>query len=159
MKSRFRPDDAEPRHFHMGQESTAGLSAEQAASALGFHATRDRSPAARLVALEAGEEEPSRSALLKMAKAYRRSLLVFHLSEPPRTGDRGQDFVRFPVRGRLFTDPSSTLRSGTYVAVNGSYESYAKRRIKLQLILSAQLRSMIRLRCWRTGSNSVYSFR
>jgi Zn-dependent peptidase ImmA (M78 family) len=31
-----------------------------------------------------------------MAKAYRRSLLVFYLSEPPRTGDRGQDFRTVP---------------------------------------------------------------
>jgi len=31
-----------------------------------------------------------------MAKAYRRSLLVFYLNEPPRTGDRGQDFRTVP---------------------------------------------------------------
>ncbi len=46
--------------------------------------------------MEAGEEEPSRSVLLNMARAYHRSLLVFYLSEPPRTGDRGQDFRRAP---------------------------------------------------------------
>lgn len=39
-----------------------------------------------------GEEEPTRAVLLKMAKAYRRPLLVFYLAKPPRTGDRGQDF-------------------------------------------------------------------
>src|SRR5579862_4259187 len=76
--------------------STAGLSADEAARALGFNDTRDRSAAERLMALEAGDEEPSRSVLLKMAKAYRRSLLVFYLSEPPRTGDRGQDFRTVP---------------------------------------------------------------
>jgi len=31
-----------------------------------------------------------------MAKAYRRSLLVFYLAQPPRTGDRGQDFRVVP---------------------------------------------------------------
>ncbi|HEX3435153.1 MAG TPA: ImmA/IrrE family metallo-endopeptidase [Pseudacidobacterium sp.] len=31
-----------------------------------------------------------------MARAYHRSLLVFYLSEPPRIGDRGQDFRRAP---------------------------------------------------------------
>src|SRR5579884_295941 len=76
--------------------TTAGLSPEQAAHALGFNDTRERTAAQRLQALEAGEEEVSRSVLLKMAKAYRRSLLVFYLEEPPRTGDRGQDFRTVP---------------------------------------------------------------
>jgi Zn-dependent peptidase ImmA (M78 family) len=76
--------------------STAGLSADEAAHALRFNDTRDRSAAERLKALEAGDEEPSRSVLLRMAKAYRRSLLVFYLPEPPRTGDRGQDFRTVP---------------------------------------------------------------
>jgi len=31
-----------------------------------------------------------------MSKAYRRALLVFYLSEPPRSGDRGQDFRTVP---------------------------------------------------------------
>src|SRR5262249_10179415 len=34
----------------------------------------------------------------KMAKAYRRSLLVFYLADPPRIGDRGQDFRTLPGR-------------------------------------------------------------
>lgn len=76
--------------------NTAGLSADEAARALGFNNTRDRSAAERLRALEAGDEEPSRSVLVRMAKAYRRSLLVFYLAEPPRTGDRGQDFRTVP---------------------------------------------------------------
>ena len=75
---------------------TAGLSADEAARALGFSDTRNRSASQRLQALEVGDEEPSRSVLVKMAKAYRRSLLVFYLAEPPRTGDRGQDFRTVP---------------------------------------------------------------
>ncbi len=75
---------------------TAGLTVDEAAHALGFKDTRDRTAAERLNSMEAGTEEPSRSVLLSMAHSYHRSLLVFYLSEPPRTGDRGQDFRRAP---------------------------------------------------------------
>jgi Zn-dependent peptidase ImmA (M78 family) len=75
---------------------TAGLSVDEAVHALGFKDTRDRTAAERLQAMEAGKEEASRSVLLNMARVYHRSLLVFYLSEPPRTGDRGQDFRRAP---------------------------------------------------------------
>jgi len=75
---------------------TAGLTLDQAAHALAFQDTRDRSAVQRLMALEAGEEQPSRSVLLRMARAYRRALLVFYLAQPPRTGDRGQDFRTVP---------------------------------------------------------------
>jgi len=75
---------------------TAGLSVEEAAHSLGFKDTRDRTAVERLEAMEAGKEEPSRSVLVNMARIYHRSLLVFYLSEPPRTGDRGQDFRRAP---------------------------------------------------------------
>src|SRR5260370_24188365 len=75
---------------------TAGLTVDEAARALGFKDTRDRTAVERLQALEVGTEEPSRSVLLRRARSYHRSLLVFYLSEPPRTGDRGQDFRRAP---------------------------------------------------------------
>ena len=75
---------------------TAGLTVDQAAHALAFQDTRDRSAVQRLMALEAGEEQPSRSVLLRMAKAYRRALLVFYLAQPPRIGDRGEDFRTVP---------------------------------------------------------------
>jgi Zn-dependent peptidase ImmA (M78 family) len=83
-------------HILTWARDTAGLSVDEAAHALGFKDTRGRRAAERLRAMEAGEEEPSRSVLLNMARAYHRSLLVFYLSEPPRTGDRGQDFRRAP---------------------------------------------------------------
>ena len=83
-------------HIFRWARTTAGLSVEQAAAALGFEDTRRRSAADRLAALENGEEDPSRSVILKMAKTYRRSLLVFYMSEPPRTGERGQDFRTLP---------------------------------------------------------------
>jgi Zn-dependent peptidase ImmA (M78 family) len=41
-----------------------------------------------------------------MARTYRRSLLVFYLSEPPRTGDRGEDFRRAPGTKPLEFDPT-----------------------------------------------------
>lgn len=83
-------------HILTWARDTAGLSLDEAALALGFKDARDRTAAERLQALEDGKEEPSRSVLLNMARAYHRSLLVFYLSEPPRTGDRGQDFRRAP---------------------------------------------------------------
>jgi Zn-dependent peptidase ImmA (M78 family) len=75
---------------------TAGLSVEEAAHALGFKDSQERTAAERLKALEAGVDGPSRSVLLNMTRVYHRSLLVFYLSEPPRAGDRGQDFRRGP---------------------------------------------------------------
>jgi Zn-dependent peptidase ImmA (M78 family)/transcriptional regulator with XRE-family HTH domain len=71
---------------------TAGLTVADAARKLGFTDNRQRTAAGRLTALETGQDEPSRSVLLRMSKEYRRSLLVFYLSAPPRTADRGQDF-------------------------------------------------------------------
>lgn len=85
--------------------NTADLSVDEAAHALRFQDTQDRTAAERLQAMEAGKEEPSRSVLLNMARVYRRSLLVFYLSEPPRTGDRGQDFRRAPGAQILEYDP------------------------------------------------------
>ncbi len=86
--------------------SSAGLSVDEAAQVLGFKNARERSAAERLEALETGKQEPSRSVLLKMAKAYHRSLLVFYLREPPRTGDRGQDFRRAPGADPQQFDPT-----------------------------------------------------
>jgi Zn-dependent peptidase ImmA (M78 family) len=75
---------------------TAGLSLEAAAHALELKEAHGVPSAERLEALEKGKEEPSRPLLLKMAKAYRRSLLVFYLEQPPKTGDRGKDFRTLP---------------------------------------------------------------
>lgn len=72
------------------------MSVDEAALALRFKDALGRTAAERLEAMEAGMEEPSRSVLANMARTYHRSLLVFYLSEPPSTGDRGQDFRRAP---------------------------------------------------------------
>ena len=54
--------------------------------------------------------DPPRTVLLKMAKAYRRPLLVFYLNQPPRTGDRGQDFRTLPGPDRQNPDLDALIR-------------------------------------------------
>ncbi len=93
-------------HILVWAREAAGLSVDEAAHALGFKNTQERTAAERLQAMEAGTEEPSRSVLLSMARVYHRSLLVFYLSEPPRTGDRGQDFRRAPGANPTEYDPT-----------------------------------------------------
>lgn len=83
---------------------TAGLSLEQAAKALGISDAYGLTAADRLGALESGKESPSRPLLLKMSKQYRRSLLNFYLSAPPRKGDRGQDFRTLPPDSSISDD-------------------------------------------------------
>lgn len=73
-----------PEVFRWARER-AGLEPEAASRALGI-------VAASLSAIERGDKEPTRATLAKMAKVYHRPLLTFYLAEPPRTGDRGQDF-------------------------------------------------------------------
>jgi Zn-dependent peptidase ImmA (M78 family)/transcriptional regulator with XRE-family HTH domain len=75
---------------------TAGLTVDEAAKKLQIADARGVLASERLAALEAGQEAPKRSMLLKMAKQYRRPLLTFYLSAPPRKGDRGQDFRTLP---------------------------------------------------------------
>lgn len=72
------------------------MSEQEAVSKLGFKDTSKRTGVERLIALEEGHEQPSRSLLLKMTKLYRRPLLTFYLSAPPQRGDRGQDFRTLP---------------------------------------------------------------
>lgn len=75
---------------------TAGFSLADAAHAVGIKDARGLSGAERLAVIEKGEKEPSRPVLLKMAKKYRRPLVVFYLQAPPKKGDRGEDFRRAP---------------------------------------------------------------
>jgi len=75
---------------------TAGLTPEEAAEKLHLREARGVSAVDRLAALETGEDEPTRPMLVTMAKHYRRPLLVFYMSAPPRKGDRGQDFRTLP---------------------------------------------------------------
>lgn len=77
---------------------TAGLTPERAVIALGIKDKRNQTALQRLAALESGEKEPSRPMLLKMAQRYRRPLVAFYLSAPPKRGDRGEDFRTLPER-------------------------------------------------------------
>ena len=78
---------------------TAALSLEEAAKALGINDAYGQTATERLEELERGDRFPSRPQLLKMAKKYRRPLLLFYLSKPPEKGDRGQDFRTLPDAG------------------------------------------------------------
>src|SRR5690349_10665437 len=89
---------------------TAGLSLDQAAQALHLKLARGESGAERLAALERGATELSRPLLLKMAKVYRRPLIVFYLASPPRAGDRGEDFRTLPGRERYNPDLDALVR-------------------------------------------------
>lgn len=89
---------------------TAGLSLDDAARAVGLKEAKGKTGSERLAAMEAGTEEPSRSLLVRMAKAYRRSLLVFYLSDPPRLGDRGQDFRTLPGPQRFNPELDALIR-------------------------------------------------
>jgi len=89
---------------------TAGLSLDDAARALGVTDARGRTGAQRLEAMELGEYEPTRPVLLKMAKTYRRPLLVFYLAEPPKAGDRGQDFRTLPGHERFNPELDALVR-------------------------------------------------
>jgi len=89
---------------------TAGLTLDDAAQALGFTDTRIRTRAERLRSIEQGLEEPARGVLLKMAKTYRRPLLVFYLAEPPRIGDRGNDFRTLPESERFNPELDALVR-------------------------------------------------
>ncbi len=82
---------------------TAGFSIETAAKKLGLKDSRDISAEKKLRQLESGGEEPSRALLVKMAKHYRRPLLTFYMSQPPRRGDRGEDFRTLP-HGKVETE-------------------------------------------------------
>jgi Zn-dependent peptidase ImmA (M78 family)/transcriptional regulator with XRE-family HTH domain len=71
---------------------TAGLSLVEAAEKLGVNDARGVAAADRLAAIESGDADPSRPLLLRMAHHYRRPLVTFYMSAPPRKGDRGEDF-------------------------------------------------------------------
>ena len=75
---------------------SAGLTVELAAEKLALSTTTKNTAAEKLAAMEAGEQQPTRSQLNSFANVYKRPLLNFYLSEPPRKGDRGQDFRQTP---------------------------------------------------------------
>jgi Zn-dependent peptidase ImmA (M78 family) len=79
---------------------TAGLSLEDAARSIGLKSARGETGSKRLAKLESGDHEPKPALLERMAKVYRRPLLVFYLNQPPKVADRGQDFRTLPGKER-----------------------------------------------------------
>lgn len=75
---------------------SAGLTLDDAAEKLALSTTTKSTAAEKLTALETGQTQPTRSQLNSFANVYKRPLLTFYLSEPPRKGDRGQDFRQTP---------------------------------------------------------------
>ncbi len=75
---------------------SAGLSLQDAVAKVGIRDARGVSAVDRLTALERGEEKPTRPVLVKMAHQYRRPLLAFYLTAPPRRDERGPDFRTLP---------------------------------------------------------------
>ena len=75
---------------------TAGLTPAEAVMKVGIQAARGVAAIDRLTALERGDEKPTRRILVSMAHHYRRPLLAFYLSAPPRRDDRGPDFRTLP---------------------------------------------------------------
>ncbi len=71
---------------------TAGLTQEEAARQLRFRDSPRSSAVEKLARIEQGEKEPSRPQVVRMAGQYRRPLLTFYLSKPPKMGKRGVDF-------------------------------------------------------------------
>ncbi len=78
---------------------TAGLERDEAVKKLSIRDAYGVKAADRLAALERGETEPTRPMLLRMAKQYRRPLLIFYLSEPPRVDEL--DSYRRPLPAHI----------------------------------------------------------
>ena len=75
---------------------TAYLSREAAVKKLGIGDAHGVEAVQRLVDIETGKVCPTRPMLVKMAKQYRRPLLTFYLTVPPKRVERGADFRSLP---------------------------------------------------------------
>jgi len=73
------------------------LPIEDAVKKLNIKDSKKMSAEEKLIAFESGTMEPSRSLLLRMSKQYRLPLLTFYLDNPPKIGDRGEDFRTLPA--------------------------------------------------------------
>ena len=74
---------------------SAALSVEEAARKI-FSDGKKLTATEKLRLVESGENTLSRFQLNKMSKAYHQPLLTFYLSQPPRRGERGEDFRTLP---------------------------------------------------------------
>ena len=88
---------------------TAGLTRAEAARKLQLGEAHGMAPAERLAALEAGDGDPTRSMLGRMARQYRQPLVAFYLDEPPRRSAAGTDFRT--LTGRTSTEQDALVRT------------------------------------------------
>jgi Zn-dependent peptidase ImmA (M78 family)/transcriptional regulator with XRE-family HTH domain len=65
---------------------TSGLSVEEVTTKLGWKSSK------KILEIESGQLIPSRGNLVKFAEIYRKPLLLFYLSEPPRSVQPAKDF-------------------------------------------------------------------
>lgn len=107
---------------------TAGLTLQDAAARVGIRDARGVAAVDRLAALERGDDEPTRPTLVRMAQHYRRPLLAFYLSAPPRRADRGADF-------RTLTGPRS---SETEALVDALVRNVRSRQQMVRAALEAE---------------------
>lgn len=86
-----RVENINPKVLVWARE-TAGLSPNEAAERLGIASSERSSAAEKLAEIESGTKSPTRSQLIRIAQVYRRPLVSFYMNEPPRKGERGEDF-------------------------------------------------------------------
>jgi Zn-dependent peptidase ImmA (M78 family) len=71
---------------------SAGLDVPDAAKKLALGGSKETSGTDKLLELERGTRRPTRTQLNKIAKTYRRPLLTFYMTTPPKKAPRGEDF-------------------------------------------------------------------
>jgi len=91
-----RAENVNPVILVWARES-AGLSLEEAAERLGITSSERSSAVEKLGEIEAGAKFPTRSQLTRFAQVYRRPLITFYMKQPPRKGERGEDFRTLPA--------------------------------------------------------------
>ena len=92
---------------------TAGLNLDEAAKAIGLGSARGKTGGQRLADLEAGEGEPSRQQLARMAEKYRRPLVSFYLSHGLLLASVARISAVCPKRLRPTSTRGSTRSSAT----------------------------------------------
>jgi Zn-dependent peptidase ImmA (M78 family) len=75
---------------------SAGLDVDSAAKKLGLSNSAKSSAIDKLHALESGEKHPTRNQLGVIASVYKRPLVTFYLSAPPRSSEHLHDFRQTP---------------------------------------------------------------
>jgi Zn-dependent peptidase ImmA (M78 family) len=91
-----RAENINPDILVWARES-AGLSLEEAAERLGITSSERSSAVEKLEEIETGAKFPTRNQLVRISQVYRRPLITFYMKQPPRKGERGEDFRTLPA--------------------------------------------------------------